>query len=142
MPSIQFGATLLPAAANESNVAWGIDPKLVNAKGGAISLGHPLSASGGRILGTLTKRLIETGERWGVAAICIGVGQGLAVVLENHLKAADRDQRTSCRARGVSDRRSRCLRGADPDWSCRDRTSSARACPHSSPELEFVMHAG
>ena len=63
--------------------AWGIDPKLVNAKGGAISIGHPLGASGGRILGTLAKRLAETGERWGLAAICIGVGQGLAVVLEN-----------------------------------------------------------
>jgi acetyl-CoA acyltransferase len=63
--------------------AWGIDPKLVNAKGGAISIGHPLGASGGRILGTLAKRLTETGEKWGVAAICIGVGQGLAVVLEN-----------------------------------------------------------
>jgi acetyl-CoA acyltransferase len=56
---------------------------LVNAKGGAISIGHPLGASGGRILGTLAKRLTETGEKWGVAAICIGVGQGLAVVLEN-----------------------------------------------------------
>jgi acetyl-CoA acetyltransferase len=63
--------------------AWRIDPKLVNARGGAISIGHPLGASGGRILGTLAKRLAETGERWGVAAICIGVGQGLAVVLEN-----------------------------------------------------------
>lgn len=63
--------------------AWRIDPKLVNAKGGAIAIGHPLGASGGRILGTLAKRLIEAGERWGVAAICIGVGQGLAVVLEN-----------------------------------------------------------
>jgi acetyl-CoA acyltransferase len=63
--------------------AWRIDPKLVNAKGGAISIGHPLGASGGRILGTLAKRLAESGERWGLAAICIGVGQGLAVVLEN-----------------------------------------------------------
>jgi len=63
--------------------AWRIDPKLVNAKGGAISIGHPLGASGGRIIGTLAKRLAQTGERWGVAAICIGVGQGLAVVLEN-----------------------------------------------------------
>ena len=63
--------------------AWGIDPALVNAKGGAISIGHPLGASGGRILGTLAKRLTDTRERWGVAAICIGVGQGLAVVLEN-----------------------------------------------------------
>lgn len=59
------------------------DPGIVNAKGGAIALGHPLGASGGRVLGTLAKRLTETGERWGVAAICIGVGQGLAVVLEN-----------------------------------------------------------
>ena len=59
------------------------DPDVVNAKGGALAIGHPLGASGGRILATLSKRLIESGERWGVAAICIGVGQGLAVVLEN-----------------------------------------------------------
>ncbi|WP_110239619.1 thiolase family protein [Nocardioides gilvus] len=59
------------------------DPELVNQKGGAIALGHPLGASGGRILGTLAKVLRERGARWGVAAICIGVGQGLAVVLEN-----------------------------------------------------------
>ncbi|MFJ8826632.1 thiolase family protein [Streptomyces sp. NPDC102467] len=63
--------------------AWGVDPDLVNAKGGAIALGHPLGASGGRLLGTLAHRLRESGERWGVAAICIGVGQALAVVLEN-----------------------------------------------------------
>jgi acetyl-CoA acyltransferase len=55
----------------------------VNAKGGAIAIGHPLGASGGRILGTLAKRLTESGERWGVASICIGVGQALAIVLEN-----------------------------------------------------------
>ncbi|WP_420718617.1 thiolase family protein [Streptomyces sp. H51] len=63
--------------------AWRIDPETVNAKGGAIALGHPLGASGGRLLGTLAHRLRESGERWGVAAICIGVGQALAVVLEN-----------------------------------------------------------
>ena len=63
--------------------AWGIDPDIVNAKGGAIAIGHPLGASGGRILGTLAHRLRDSGERWGVAAICIGVGQALAVVLEN-----------------------------------------------------------
>jgi acetyl-CoA acyltransferase len=63
--------------------AWSIDPEIVNAQGGAIAIGHPLGASGGRILGTLAHRLRESGERWGVAAICIGVGQGLAVVLEN-----------------------------------------------------------
>jgi acetyl-CoA acyltransferase len=62
---------------------WGIDPEIVNAKGGAIAIGHPLGASGGRILGTLVKRMRDGGHQWGVAAICIGVGQGLAVVLEN-----------------------------------------------------------
>lgn len=59
------------------------DPEIVNAKGGAIAIGHPLGASGGRILGTLAARLQGSGERYGVAAICIGVGQALAVVLEN-----------------------------------------------------------
>ncbi|MFE9940047.1 thiolase family protein [Streptomyces hirsutus] len=63
--------------------AWDVDPEIVNAKGGAIALGHPLGASGGRLLGTLAHRLKESGQRWGVAAICIGVGQALAVVLEN-----------------------------------------------------------
>ena len=63
--------------------AWGIDPTIVNARGGAIAIGHPLGASGGRILGTLAHRLRESGDRWGVAAICIGVGQALAVVLES-----------------------------------------------------------
>ncbi|MGI5194339.1 thiolase family protein [Streptomyces sp. CA-288835] len=63
--------------------AWKIDPALINPKGGAIAIGHPLGASGGRILATLAKVLRETRQRYGVAAICIGVGQGLAVVLEN-----------------------------------------------------------
>ena len=63
--------------------AWRVDPEIVNTKGGAIAIGHPLGASGARLLGTLAHRLRESGERWGVAAICIGVGQGLAVVLEN-----------------------------------------------------------
>lgn len=63
--------------------AWGIDEEIVNAWGGALAIGHPLGASGLRILGTLARRLQASGQRWGVAAICIGVGQGLAVVLEN-----------------------------------------------------------
>ncbi|MFJ2031793.1 thiolase family protein [Streptosporangium sp. NPDC087985] len=63
--------------------AWRIDPEIVNVKGGAIAIGHPLGASGARILGTLAKVLVAKGERYGVAAICIGVGQALAVVLEN-----------------------------------------------------------
>ena len=63
--------------------AWKVDPGIVNTRGGAIAIGHPLGASGGRIVGTLAKVLRERGQRWGVGAICIGVGQGLAVVLEN-----------------------------------------------------------
>jgi len=63
--------------------AWGVDPSIVNRHGGAIAMGHPLGASGTRILGTLARSLQASGQRWGVAAICIGVGQGLAVVLEN-----------------------------------------------------------
>jgi acetyl-CoA acyltransferase len=62
---------------------WDIDPMIVNQHGGALAIGHPLGASGTRILGTLARSLQASGERWGVAAICIGVGQGLAVVLEN-----------------------------------------------------------
>jgi len=63
--------------------AWPVDPEIVNTRGGAIAIGHPLGASGGRILGTLAAVMRADGHRWGVAAICIGVGQGLAVVLEN-----------------------------------------------------------
>ncbi|WP_426242803.1 thiolase family protein [Nocardioides sp. LHG3406-4] len=60
-----------------------VDAEVVNTRGGAIAIGHPLGASGGRILGTLAHRLRTDRQRWGVAAICIGVGQALAVVLEN-----------------------------------------------------------
>jgi acetyl-CoA acetyltransferase family protein len=59
-----------------------LDPEKLNPHGGAIALGHPLGASGARILGTLAHGLKRTGGRYGIAAICIGVGQGLAVVLE------------------------------------------------------------
>ncbi|MGV9863410.1 thiolase family protein [Rhodococcus koreensis] len=63
--------------------AWKVDPEIVNTWGGAIAIGHPLGASGARVLGTLAHRLRQDRQRWGVAAICIGVGQALAVVLEN-----------------------------------------------------------
>jgi acetyl-CoA acetyltransferase family protein len=59
-----------------------LDPSIVNVNGGAIAIGHPLGASGGRILATLAHELRRRGGGWGLAAICIGVGQGLAVVLE------------------------------------------------------------
>jgi acetyl-CoA acetyltransferase family protein len=60
-----------------------LDPEIVNPNGGAIAIGHPLGASGVRILGTLAHELRRRGGGWGLAAICIGVGQGLAVVLES-----------------------------------------------------------
>jgi acetyl-CoA acyltransferase len=63
--------------------AWKVDPEIVNQRGGAIAIGHPLGASGGRIVATLVHRLRQSGRRYGLAAICIGVGQGLAIVLEN-----------------------------------------------------------
>lgn len=59
-----------------------LDPERVNVHGGAIALGHPLGASGGRIIGHLAHELKRRGGGIGVAAICIGMGQGLAVVLE------------------------------------------------------------
>ena len=63
--------------------AWRVDPAIVNTRGGAIAIGHPLGASGARVLSTLAAVLVERRERWVLAAICIGVGQALAVVLEN-----------------------------------------------------------
>ncbi len=59
-----------------------LDPDIVNVHGGAIAIGHPLGASGARILGTLAHALRRRGGGFGLAAICIGVGQGLAVVLD------------------------------------------------------------
>jgi acetyl-CoA acetyltransferase family protein len=59
-----------------------LDPEKLNVNGGAIAIGHPLGASGVRILATLAYELRRRGGGYGVASICIGVGQGLAVVLE------------------------------------------------------------
>lgn len=58
-----------------------LDPEIVNPRGGAIAIGHPLGASGARIVGRLAHELQARGGGYGLAAICIGVGQGLAVVL-------------------------------------------------------------
>ena len=59
-----------------------LDPGLVNVNGGAIALGHPLGASGARILTTLVHELGKRGGRYGLATMCIGVGQGIAAVIE------------------------------------------------------------
>ncbi|MFD9194355.1 thiolase family protein [Streptomyces phaeochromogenes] len=58
------------------------DPAVLNPQGGAIALGHPLGASGARLAGTVAHQLARKGTGVGVATLCIGVGQGLALVLE------------------------------------------------------------
>jgi 3-oxoadipyl-CoA thiolase len=60
----------------------GLDRQRLNVNGGAIALGHPLGCSGARLLTTLAWELRRRGGRYGVAALCIGVGQGLATVIE------------------------------------------------------------
>jgi 3-oxoadipyl-CoA thiolase len=61
----------------------GLDPARVNVNGGAIALGHPLGMSGGRLITMLTHELRRTGGRYGLATMCIGVGQGIATVIEH-----------------------------------------------------------
>jgi len=60
----------------------GLDEGCVNADGGAIALGHPLGSSGCRLVVTLLGRLERSGERRGLATMCVGVGQGAALLVE------------------------------------------------------------
>jgi 3-oxoadipyl-CoA thiolase len=60
----------------------GIDPKKLNVNGGAIALGHPLGCSGARIMTTLVHEMKKRGSRYGLATMCIGVGQGIATIVE------------------------------------------------------------
>jgi acetyl-CoA acetyltransferase family protein len=59
-----------------------VDPEIMNIHGGAIALGHPLGASGARIVGHVAHELVRRGSGVGVAVVCVGVGQGVAVVVE------------------------------------------------------------
>ena len=61
----------------------GIDYDRVNVNGGAVGLGHPLAATGTRLVLTLSHELRRRGDRYGVATACIGGGQGIAIVLES-----------------------------------------------------------
>ncbi|HET8852518.1 MAG TPA: thiolase family protein [Ktedonobacteraceae bacterium] len=72
-----FAAQAIPCARE-----LGINPEKLNVNGGAIALGHPLGASGARILTTLLYELRRRGGRYGLASMCIGVGQGIATVVE------------------------------------------------------------
>ena len=60
-----------------------LDPQRVNPNGGAIALGHPLGASGARLIATLVHELVRRKARYGLATMCIGVGQGISTVVEN-----------------------------------------------------------
>jgi 3-oxoadipyl-CoA thiolase len=72
-----FAAQSIPCIAG-----IGLDPSLVNVNGGAIALGHPLGCSGARILCTLVHELRRRRGRYGLATMCVGVGQGLSIVVE------------------------------------------------------------
>jgi acetyl-CoA C-acetyltransferase/3-oxo-5,6-didehydrosuberyl-CoA/3-oxoadipyl-CoA thiolase len=60
----------------------GIDLKKLNVNGGAIALGHPLGCSGARIMTTLIHEMKKRGNRYGLATMCIGVGQGITTIVE------------------------------------------------------------
>jgi acetyl-CoA acetyltransferase len=66
----------LPGAIGE------VDPQKLNVNGGAIALGHPIAATGARLVLTLGQELRRRGTRFGMAALCVGGGQGQAMVLE------------------------------------------------------------
>jgi acetyl-CoA acyltransferase len=72
-----FAAQAVPCIAE-----LGLDPERVNVNGGAIALGHPLGASGARLVLTLARELASGRGQRGLASMCIGVGQGIATLLE------------------------------------------------------------
>jgi acetyl-CoA acetyltransferase family protein len=72
-----FAAQVLPCISE-----LGLDPERVNVNGGAIAIGHPLGCSGARLIGTLIHELSRRGARYGLASMCIGVGQGIATIVE------------------------------------------------------------
>ena len=70
------------SVASNSTRMLGVDEEIVNVNGGAVALGHPIGASGGRIVGTLVHELRRSGGGLGLAAICSGGGQGDALLIE------------------------------------------------------------
>ena len=65
-----------------NNRMLGLDPARVNVWGGAVALGHPIGASGARVLVTLLAALRDAGKRRGIASLCIGGGEGIALAVE------------------------------------------------------------
>ena len=66
-----------------NNKILGLDPSNININGGAVAIGHPIGASGTRILTTLLYNMKEKGARTGLASLCIGGGEGVAIVIES-----------------------------------------------------------
>jgi acetyl-CoA C-acetyltransferase len=60
----------------------GLDPARVNVHGGAVAIGHPLGASGARLVGTLARELSQSGKEYGMATLCVGGGQGFSILLQ------------------------------------------------------------
>ena len=77
-----LSAPELCAVALYNNQKLGLDPARVNVNGGAVALGHPIGASGTRILVTLLYALADHNARRGLASLCIGGGEGIAMVVE------------------------------------------------------------
>lgn len=86
MSASDLGAVELNEAFASQSLACvrrlGLDPEIVNADGGAIALGHPLGSSGSRLIVTLLGRMEREGARYGLATMCVGVGQGTAMIVE------------------------------------------------------------
>ena len=78
---VEVNEAFLSVALN-SVAMLGADPETANVNGGAVALGHPIGASGGRIVGTMINELRRNGGGLGLAAICSGGGQGDALLLE------------------------------------------------------------
>src|SRR6266571_4187080 len=74
------------AAAMANNQLLGITPDKVNVRGGAVVLGHPIGASGARLLVTLLYAMKDLGKKRGVASLCIGGGEGIALIVERDEK--------------------------------------------------------
>ncbi len=74
-------AGVKPMARILAGAVSGVDPR-VNPNGGAIAIGHPLGASGARLVLTAARELERRGGRYAVVSLCIGVGQGIALILE------------------------------------------------------------
>ena len=96
----------------------GLDPAIVNVNGGAIAIGHPLGMSGARLVVSLLHELRRRGGRYGLATLCVGVGQGQAVLFERGLSSARAKTPEAVRIRG----RAECSSSANrPAGGCRSR---------------------